>query len=182
MVPGFLRTPRLVLRRWRETDAAELLPILEANVGHLRGWIPTHVAEPVPYEQIVGRIERFVAAFDAGREWRYALVSADTRRLLGEVSLFPRVAVKRVPFDAADHIEIGYWLRADATGQGYATEATRAAMSLALSLPKMSRLTIHCDERNTASAALPRRLGFYLAATIEEPSCRIQIWEYTPPI
>lgn len=178
MFPEVLRTPRLVLRRWRETDAAELLPILGANVGHLRGWIPTHVAEPVPYEQMVGRIERFVAAFDAGREWRYALFSADTPRLLGEVSLFPRVAAKRVPFDAADHIEIGYWLRADATGQGYATEATRAAMDLALSLPNISRLAIHCDELNTASAALPRRLGFRLATTIEEPSCRLQIWEY----
>jgi len=168
------------LRRWRATDAAELLPILQANVDHLRGWIPTHVAEPVPYEQLVARLEQFAVAFDGAREWRYALFTADALSLLGEVSLFPRVASKRVSFDAADHIEIGYWLRADGTGQGYATEAVRAAMTLALSLPNISRLAIRCDERNNASSALARRVGFRLAATIEEPDIALQIWEYAP--
>jgi RimJ/RimL family protein N-acetyltransferase len=92
-------------------------------------------------------------------------------------------------FDAedVDHIEIGYWLRQDATGLGFATEAAQAAMDLALSLPGMSRVTIHCDEQNTPSAAVPRRLGFEHVATIEEPghsglpAARLQIWEYTRP-
>ena len=90
-----------------------------------------------------------------------------------------------MPFDAADRIEIGYWLRADATGQGYATEAARAAVEVALSLPGISRLTIHCDERNAPSAAVPSRLGFHLASTIVAPgvaaaerACRLQVWDW----
>ncbi|HKW46263.1 MAG TPA: GNAT family N-acetyltransferase [Gemmatimonadaceae bacterium] len=188
-IPEQLQTPRLLLRRWRTTDAAALGPILEANVAHLARWIPARIAMPAAAAELVGRLESFAAAFDAGREWRYALVASDASRLLGEVSLFPRGQAGRVPFDSedADHIEIGYWLRHDTTGQGFATEAARAAMDLALSLPGMSRVTIHCDEQNASSAAVPRRLGFEHVATIEEPAhsglsaARLQIWEYTRP-
>ena len=188
-VPEQLRSARLLLRRWRADDATELAPILEANFAHLARWIPARVATPASVEQLIPRLETYIAAFDAGLEWRYALVAEDVPRLLGEVSLFPRNDVGRVAFDAqeADRIEIGYWLRADATGQGFATEAARAAMDLALSLPGMSRVAIHCDERNAPSAALPRRLGFEHVATIEEPAhsgsptARLQIWEYTRP-
>ena len=188
-VPDQLRTPRLLLRRWRTTDAAALAPILEANVAHLARWIPARVATPAPAEDLVERLETYVAAFDAGREWRYALLAGDVPRLLGEVSLFPRNNTGRVSFAGsdADHIEIGYWLRHDATGQGLATEAAKAALDLALSLPGMSRVTIHCDEQNAPSAALPRRLGFEHVATVEHPThsglpaARLQVWEYTRP-
>ena len=188
-VPEQLRTPRLLLRRWRTTDAAALAPILEANVAHLARWIPARVAMPASAEELVERLETYVAAFDEGREWRYVVVGGEVPRLLGEVSLFPRNKAGRVSFDAndVDHLEIGYWLRQDATGQGLATEAAKAAIDLALSLPGMSRVTIHCDEQNAPSGALPRRLGFQHVATVEQPAhsglaaARLQIWEYTRP-
>jgi RimJ/RimL family protein N-acetyltransferase len=188
-VPEQLRTSRLLLRRWRPIDATELAPILEANLSHLARWIPARVATPAPTKELVGRLQIYAEAFDAGREWRYALIAGDAKRLLGEVSLFPRSKAGRVAFESndADHIEIGYWLRKDATGHGFASEAAQAARDLALSLPGMSRVTIHCDEQNTPSVALPRRLGFEHVTTIEEPAhsglppARLQIWEYTRP-
>ena len=187
-IPDQLRTPRLLLRRWRTTDAAELQPVLEANFAHLGPWIPARVAEPVPLPRLVDRLSEFSRAFDAGREWRYGLFAIDLPRLVGEVSLFPRDASGRVPFDKADHIEIGYWLRSDATGRGFATEAVRAALDLAAALPRISRVSIWCDERNRASAALPRRLGFHLSDTIVErapaddaAAVRLQVWEQSLP-
>ena len=184
-VPDHLQTRRLLLRRWQATDAAALQPILEANTAHLRPWIPRRVAEPVSLEQLIERLEGFSAAFDDGRQLRYALFAAEGPTLLGEVSLFPRGASGRVAFDAADHLEIGYWLRRDATGRGFATEAARAMLDLATTLPGMARVTIYCDERNTSSAAVPSRLGFRLAGAIIEsaivpgdPPTPLQIWEY----
>jgi RimJ/RimL family protein N-acetyltransferase len=180
-----LRTARLVIRRWQSSDAEALAPILAANVEHLAPWIPWRVAEPLPPPQLALRLDEFAAAFDADREWRYGLFSTDTRQILGDVGLFPRNDRGRVAFDDADHVEMGYWLRADVTGRGYATEAARAALDLARSLPRISRVMIRCDERNVASAAIPRRLGFRLAATViepgvrpDEPECRLQEWEY----
>jgi len=180
LVPDQLRTARLLLRRWQESDAAALAPVLAVNVDHLGPWIPKRVAEPATGEKLAERLRDFSAAFDAQREWRFGLFAADDRRLLGEVSLFPRDASGRVAFDAAVEIEIGYWIRVDETCRGYASEAARAAIELASGLPHVSRLTIRCDERNAPSAAIPRRLGFRLASTSFEAD-RLQTWEVRAP-
>lgn len=185
IVPDQLRTPRMLLRRWRPNDAEALQPVLAANTAHLAPWIPWRVAEPLDTGPLANRLAEFAAAFDASREWRYGLFDARDGAVLGEVSLFPRNGGGRVALDAADHLEIGYWVRADRNGEGLATEAARAVRDLGAGIDGVSRITIHCDERNAASAAIPRRLGFHLAAvTIEEASSvgqapvRLQIWEY----
>jgi len=183
IVPDELCTPRLLLRRWRPSDAEALQPVLAANVAHLAPWIPWRVAEPLAAGRLATRLAEFAAAFDATREWRYGLFDLHGGAVLGEVSLFPRNDGGRSTFDAADPLEIGYWVRADRTGEGLATEAARAARDLASGIDGVSRITIHCDERNAASAAVPQRLGFQLAAVLTEPASpghapvRVQIWE-----
>ena len=69
-----------------------------------------------------------------------------------------------MPLTAADRVELGYWLDAAVTGRGLATEATRALFDVAAALPGLSHAEIRCDSANTASAAVPRRLGFHLAS------------------
>ncbi len=184
-VPIEIRTARLLLRPWSATDAADLLPILEANHPHLSPWIPARVANPAPVPVLAERLAAFHADFAAAREWRYALFTLDESMMLGEAGLFPRSASGRVPFADADRVELGYWLRGDATGQGYATEATRAAMAIAAAVPSFAQAEIRCDARNGASAAVPRRLGFELARTIEErgvspgePPVMLQVWTF----
>ena len=181
-VPELLRTERLLLRRWRPEDAALLQPVLAANVAHLQPWIPWHVAEPVPEAELATRLAGFAADFDAGRQWIYGILAADGGTVYGGVGLYPRAAGGRTPFDAADHIEIGYWLRADVTGQGFATEAAGAVLAVADALPGMTRVEIRCDARNVRSAAVPQRLGFRHARTVGartpgEPPSALLIWE-----
>ena len=184
VMPNELRTTRLLLRRWRPSDAVALQPVLAANVSHLKPWIPWRVAEPLEVEPLADRLGEFAAAFDESREWRYGLFASANGAVMGEVSLFPRNGAGRVTVDAADHLEIGYWVRADRTGEGLATEAARAARDLAATVAGMSRITIYCDERNGPSAAIPQRLGFRLVAVeSKEPSSpdrsamRVQVWE-----
>ena len=166
LAPNDIRTARLLLRPWTAEDAASLLPVLEANRSHLGPWIPARVAEPAPLPVLAGRLEAFAADFAADREWRYALVSLDDGRVLGEVSLFPRADQGRVPFSAADRAEIGYWLRHDATGTGLATEAAQAMVELAMTMPALRHVEIRCDARNSASSAIPRRIGFELSESV----------------
>ncbi len=137
MIPTSIRTEQMLLRRWRADDAALLVPVLEANVTHLTGWIPRHVSEPAPVAEMARRLAGFADDFDAGRGWRYGLFLPDESTVLGEVSLFPRDSAKRVLLEQADRLEIGYWLRADYTGRGLATEASRAMLDLAMALPGM---------------------------------------------
>jgi len=169
-VPGELRTERLYLRAWQTSDAALLLPVLEANVDHLGGWIPAHVAAPAPLSALAVRLAGFAEDFRAGRCWRFAIFSPDQHDLFGEASLFPRSEEGRVDLASADRLEIGYWLRCDVTGKGYATETARAMLQLGLSLPGMERIEIHCDPLNTPSAAVPRRLNFRLVSAGSDPA------------
>jgi len=188
LAPESVRTPRLLLRPWRAEDAPRLLPVLEANQSHLGSWIPRRVSEPAPLPALAARLAGFGADFAAAREWRYALFTPDGGTVVGEVGLYPRDSHGRVPFAAADRVEIGYWLRADMTGRGLATEATEAVLAIASSLPTLGHAEIRCDARNAPSAALPRRLGFALAETQEEaaavagdPPVVLQVWTHPLP-
>lgn len=185
--PNQIRTRRLLLRPWRADDAEALLPVLEANQSHLGPWIPARVAEPAPLPQLTARLAAFAADFEADREWRYALLAPGDGRVLGEISLFPRSAEGRVPYAAADRAEIGYWLRADATGMGLASEAAQAMVDLAETMPTLRGVEIRCDARNGVSAAIPRRLGFELSdrvtsaglSTGSATAITLQVWTRT---
>ncbi len=162
--PSDLRTARLLLRSWGAADAAELLPILEANRAYISPWIPARVADPAPVPALAQRLAGFAAEFAAGREWRFAMFALDGGRLLGEIDLFPRNDTGRVALDAADRAELGYWLRRDAIGCGLVTEGARAVLAAAATIAQFSQVEIRCDARNAPSVAVARRLGFTQAA------------------
>ncbi len=171
-VPESVRTARLLLRSWHPTDAAALAPVLEANVSHLGPWIPAHVATPLAPPALAERLAGFAADFAADRAYRFALMTPDGTQVLGEVDLFPRAASGRVALIAADRVELGYWLDTAATGRGFATEATRALLDVAATLPGLTHAEIRCDAANVPSAAVPQRLGFHLGRT----EAGVQVW------
>lgn len=175
-VPRAIHTERLLLRPFCADDAPALLPVLEANEAHLSRWIPEHVWRPVPLAELAVRLEGFAAAFAEDREWRYAVLSADGTTMIGEVDLFPRAAPGRVPYAESDRAEIGYWLRADMSGQGLATEAARAMLEVARSLPRITQVLIRCDELNAASGAVPARLGLARTDTECDGADVLQVW------
>ena len=171
-VPASLRTERLLLRPWSPDDARALHPVLVANAAHLGPWIPPHVAAVVPVDELALRLARFAEDFASARSFRFALLAVDDGRVLGEADLFPRAKTGRVPLADADRVELGYWLDASATGRGLATEATRALLDVAATLPGMTHAEIRCDSANAPSAAVPQRLGFTLDA-VEDGT---QVW------
>ncbi len=178
-VPNAIHMPRLLLRRWHPDDAPLLQAVLDANGAHLRPWIPAHVAESAPLPALAERLAGYRDDFDAGRTWLYAILAPDATRLLGGVGLYPRTAAARVAADVADRVEIGYWLAADATGAGHATEAARAMLDVARTLPGLGRVEIRCDARNAPSMAVPRRLGFHPERTepvAGAPDAALVIW------
>jgi len=182
-VPAELRTERLVMRPWRAEDASALHPVLVANWKHLGPWIPARVATPVPVPELEQRLAGFGDDFASGREFRYGLFALDGREVLGEAGLYPRSATQRVPLAQATCIELGYWVRADLTGRGLVSEASRELVAVAATLSHMTHVEIRCDALNAPSAAIPKRLGFSLTTTLIEPATRpdeepvqLQVW------
>ncbi|MGJ3509819.1 GNAT family N-acetyltransferase [Enemella sp. A6] len=78
------------------------------------------------------------------------------------------VAIGDVALWLTDHEhrqgEIGWVLDPAHGGQGFASEAVRAALALGFDHYKLHRVTAQMDARNSASAALARRVGLRLEA------------------
>ena len=157
-IPAELRSERLLLRSWRVSDAEELKRTIDANIDHLRPWVPWATTEPSTPEAIAERVAAYQAAFEAGLEWLFAIFPIDGGPLAGGCGLYPRIG--------PGGLEIGYWIDRRQTGRGYATESTRMLARTAFVQAGIDRVEIHCDRRNVASAAIPRRLGFRHVETI----------------
>jgi ribosomal-protein-serine acetyltransferase len=60
-------------------------------------------------------------------------------------------------------VEIGYWVRTDRTGRGYATAAAAALTSMAFDASAdVARIEIRMDQGNARSRRVAERLGFVL--------------------
>lgn len=168
--PERIHTERLVLRRWKSGDAQVLKWAIDSSLLHLQEWMPWAMQEPSELSVIKHRLEEFEESFAAGREWLYGIFdrasdpSVDTsdipeREPLGGIGLHPRVE--------PGGLEIGYWLRADQTGHGFVTEATKALVRVGIVNLGAEWIEIRCDPRNARSAAIPERLGFRHTTTLE---------------
>ena len=145
-------TPRLVLRCWDPRDAPLLKDAIDSSLDHLRAWIPWARHEPQTLAQKVELLREFRGQFDLGADSVYGIFDAGEERVLGGTGLHPRIG--------PGGLEIGYWIRADAAGRGFATESTAALTRVAFEVAGVERVEIRCAPENLASAAIPRKLGY----------------------
>ncbi|MFT7764599.1 GNAT family N-acetyltransferase [Clavibacter tessellarius] len=71
-----------------------------------------------------------------------------------------RISLNTIVRGAFESCAIGYWLAADRTGRGLATEAVRAAVALAFGELGLHRVEAGTLVRNAASQAVLARCGF----------------------
>lgn len=145
-------TPRLVIRCWDPRDAPLAKDAIDSSLDHLRPWMPWARQEPQTLAEKVELLREFRGQFDLGSNSVYAIFDRAETRVLGGTGLHPRIG--------PGALEIGYWIRADAVGQGFATESSAALTRVAFEVAAVDRVEIHCAKENLASAAIPRRLGF----------------------
>jgi RimJ/RimL family protein N-acetyltransferase len=157
-IPEQITTPRLVLRCWEPADAPALRMAIDASLPELREWLVWAVHEPTPVEELAIRLEGFAARFRSGGNWGFGVFERASGAVLGSVGLHRR--------EASDALEIGYWIRTDAVGRGFATEAVRAVTELAFARAGAARVEIRCDPRNAPSIAVARRAGFEYLTTL----------------
>jgi RimJ/RimL family protein N-acetyltransferase len=69
----------------------------------------------------------------------------------------------------ADYLELGYRLRRDAWGRGYATEGGRALVGHAFDTVGAGQLSARTLERNLASQRVMQKCGFRFAGRFEYP-------------
>jgi RimJ/RimL family protein N-acetyltransferase len=156
--PYRIETDRLVIRCYEPEDAPLLKEAVDSSIDHLLPWMPWARFEPQTLDEKVELLRRFRSSFDADEEYPYGVFEPDESRQLGGAGLHRR--------GGEGSLEIGYFLRADATGRGLATEMTAALARVAVEKCGVDRVDIQVDPANERSLLVPRRLGFVEEATL----------------
>jgi RimJ/RimL family protein N-acetyltransferase len=157
-------TERLTLRQWRDSDYA---PYVALN------------ADPRVMEHFPNTLDK--AASDAMADkirsliteqgWGFwAVERKDTQAFIGSVGLHRPTA--DLPFNPC--VEIGWRLAAEHWGQGYATEAARAALQVGFETLGLEEIVAFTALSNLKSQAVMERLGMQRdEETFEHPDVPI---------
>ncbi len=156
MLPERVSSHPVLLRPFTPADA----PRVQALAAD------AEVAEPtssIPHPYPPGAAAAWIASHDAdrerGREYAYAIATAEGTTLVGAVVLRPLADA------GADNI--GYWIGRPFWGRGYATAATMAITALAFGYLDCEALTAAYLKRNAASGRVLEKCGFGLLRTVE---------------
>lgn len=144
-----LRTERLLLRRWREADRAEFAALNADPV------VMEHFAGPLTAVESDAFIDRAEAEFEARDYGRWAVERLDTGQFIGFVGLSP--VLFEAPFTPA--VELGYRLAREHWDQGFATEASRAALGHGFERVGLDEIVAFTATTNQRSMRVMERLG-----------------------
>ncbi|MGK5555323.1 GNAT family N-acetyltransferase [Actinomadura kijaniata] len=151
--------PRMVLRRLTEADVEAVHEAVTESFPHLHAWMDW-AAEPPTLAGQAEFLRHSAREWERGSQYGYGMFGPGGT-MLGAASLVDR--------GEPGTLEIGYWVRAGHTRRGLATAAAGALTAEAFGLPGVERTEIRCDEANTASAGVPRRLGYRLDRVVDRP-------------
>ncbi|PKN92663.1 MAG: GNAT family N-acetyltransferase [Chloroflexi bacterium HGW-Chloroflexi-6] len=153
-----LETPRLIIRPFRDSDLESFLAYRnDPDVARYQGWNVPYARESALEFIAEMKVRQFIPG-----EWlQLALELRETGGTIGDVAIH---CMKSDPRQAY----LGYSLARALWGQGYASEAARAALDLLFSELNLHRVVAECDVENTASWKLLERLGFRREAHLVE--------------
>ncbi len=125
---------------------------IELSFNELHTWMIWAATMPTR-NQMHDVVLEDTVRFNSDERWQYFIFERATGELVGSAGLHRR--------GGPDELEIGYWVRSDRTGHGYATQAAGLLTGAAFDAqPDIVRVNISMDANNLASAAVPAKLGF----------------------
>lgn len=154
-----LETERLLLRPLTDDDV-DAMTVYRGDVEVCR-FLPFAPQTADDIRARVGRVFSSTSLEGENGGVPVAIVRRDDGELIGDLVLFHLDAVNGT-------VEIGWVIRPDVAGRGYATEACRALIDAAFRTYGVRRIVARIDAENTASARLAERLGMRLEAHLVE--------------
>lgn len=160
-------TERLKIRAWRHSDVEAAFEIYgDAEVTRYLAGVPEESLESM--RSTISRIIASYTRLDLGMG-SFPLIRKDNGELIGAVLLKPLPRTEDLEQwkafrDDPDQrppvheIEIGWHLRRDQWGKGFATEAAQKMKSYGFDVLKLDEIYAILYRENTSSAAVARRL------------------------
>jgi ribosomal-protein-serine acetyltransferase len=147
-------TRSLVLRPARVADAPALIEAFEESREALKEFMPwAHMENTVPQQE--ERLAECEKAHMDGGDVVFHLFDEDGGRILGCAGLHYRTLNQR-------GVEIGYWVRTSAAGQGIVTLATQCLCVLVFDYLDYDRYQCAYNEGNEGSRRVNEKVGFHV--------------------
>lgn len=153
-----IETERLILREFRRDDRERVHEYaVDPEVYYYMPWGPNSEDETSAF------IERAIASRhrDARLHFELAVTVREDGRLIGGGG----IRVVDESFHAAD---MGYCLRRDAWGNGFATEAAAGLIGFGFGQLGVHRIWATCDTRNMRSSHVLETIGMQLEGTMRD--------------
>ena len=157
--PGQIQADRLLLRRPEAEDVPALNAAIIASHPELRVWMDWAVNA-----QTLEETAEFVRGSEKSWQEETALNLLMEERATGEI--VGATGYPRLDWDVPK-FEIGYWVRSDRVGRGYASESTWALTRHAFGTLNANRVELRMDDRNRQSWRVAERIGFAWEATLK---------------
>jgi RimJ/RimL family protein N-acetyltransferase len=142
-----INTPRLRLRRWRETDRGAFAAL------NADSEVMLDLGGPISRAQSDVKFDRYAATFDQSGVCRWVLET-----LAGEFLGYAGIMPSLPDHPLGPHVEIGWRLVRRAWGQGYATEAATAALNDGFTRAGLTEVLAYTAADNLRSQAVMARL------------------------
>jgi len=153
----WIATPRLRLRLIREMDRAEFIRVQTISAALHRPWTPIPPAGQTLDEQFEVQLNRALYGLESGAEYRFVAL-LDDDRIAGFFNLF------QVVRGAFENATASWSISADVAGQGLATEAVNALLTIAFSDGghglNLHRVGASVIPTNLASLRVAEKAGF----------------------
>jgi len=137
------QTPGLILRRLTAADADAYYAMVDCNRAHLSQYGDYQAEKVATLDWVISELS------PPSINFRYGIHLGD--RMIGRVDLVPVAHL---------HYTIGYWLRRDSTGRGYAIAACTTVIEYARTALSATDIFAGVTHGNHRSIALLKRLGF----------------------
>lgn len=157
-LPNEIVTERMIIRPPHPGDGAGAHEAIMESLENLKPWMPWATPDAT-VEETEANTRQAIAKWQTREDLRLMLVSRSDGSHLGGSGLH------RIDWDVPC-FEIGYWIRTSAQGKGYVTEAVNAITEFAFGTLGAERIEIRCDALNVRSAAVAKRCGYPLEATL----------------
>lgn len=145
-----IETKRLILRPWREADAANLFKYAsDPDVGPPAGWLP--------HASIEDSLEIIRTIFAAPEI--YAVVLKDTEEPIGSCGIMFSDSLHSAAMKQGQ-AEIGYWIGKPYWGQGFIPEAVKALQARCFNDLMLDAVWCGYYEGNTKSKRVCEKSGF----------------------